>query len=106
MIRILVGILTLVAITGLGGCEEQKAPETSEVRPVRTVVVSPKRIEDTRQAIGEIRPRQESDLGFRVSGKLVSRAVDVGGTVKSKRVCWQNSKNRTIATRCNRPKPM
>jgi RND family efflux transporter MFP subunit len=82
MVRILVGILALVLLTGLTGCEEQKAPETSEVRPVRTVVVSPKRIEDTRQAIGEIRPRQESDLGFRVSGKLVSRAVDVGVTVK------------------------
>jgi RND family efflux transporter MFP subunit len=80
--KILVGILTLVLLTSLAGCEEQKAPETSEVRPVRTVVVSPKRIEDTRQAIGEIRPRQESDLGFRVSGKLVSRAVDVGITVK------------------------
>lgn len=82
MVRILVGILTLVAVMGLTGCEEQKAPETSEVRPVRTVVVSPIRIEDTRQAVGEIRPRQESDLGFRVSGKLVTRAVDVGFTVK------------------------
>ena len=82
MAKILVGILTLVLLTSLAGCEEQKAPETSEVRPVRTVVVSPKRIEDTRQAIGEIRPRKESDLGFRVSGKLVSRAVDIGVTVK------------------------
>jgi RND family efflux transporter MFP subunit len=86
MVRILVGILTLVLLVGLTSCEEQKALETSEVRPVRTVVVSPKRIEDSRQAIGEIRPRQESDLGFRVSGKLILRAVDIGETVAKNRV--------------------
>lgn len=46
------------------------------------MVVDPKPIDDDRQAVGEIKPRQESDLGFRVSGKMVSRAVDVGVSVK------------------------
>ena len=82
MIRILLGILTLALMLGLSGCEEQKATEIEVVRPVRTVTVNPVRIEDSRQAIGEIRPRQESDLGFRVSGKLIAREVDVGATVK------------------------
>lgn len=54
-----------------------------EIRPVRTVVVDPQPIDDDRQAVGEIRPRQESDLGFRVSGKVVSRAVDLGVSVKA-----------------------
>ena len=70
----------------VAGCEEQKAPETSDVRPVRTVVVNPKNVEDSRQAIGEIRPRQETELGFRVSGKLIAREVDVGDTVGKGRV--------------------
>jgi len=65
----------------LSACGES-APKTAEVRPVRTVVVDPKPIDDDRQAIGEIKPRQESDVGFRISGKLVSRVVDVGATVK------------------------
>jgi RND family efflux transporter MFP subunit len=82
VVRILAGILALSLTVGLAGCEEQKPPEKSEVRPVRTVVVNPKRMEDSRQAIGEIRPRQESDLGFRVSGKLVMRAADVGSMVR------------------------
>lgn len=60
----------------------QPAPKATEVRPVRTMVVEPKPIDDDRQTIGEIKPRQESDLGFRISGKLVSRAVDVGVAVK------------------------
>ena len=82
MFRVLSGVLTLVLMLGLSGCGEEKAVERSEVRPVRTVVVDPKGLEDSRQAIGEIRPRQESDLGFRVSGKLTLRAFDVGSTVK------------------------
>lgn len=60
-----------------------RADSEPEVRPVRTVIADPKPIEDDRQAVGDIRPRQESDLGFRVSGKVVSRAVDVGVSVKS-----------------------
>ena len=31
----------------------------------------------------EIRPRQESDIGFQVGGKVISRAVDVGVSVKT-----------------------
>lgn len=57
-------------------------PKGPEIRPVRTIVVDAKPIEDDRQAVGEIRPRHEGDLGFRVSGKVVARLVDVGAAVK------------------------
>ncbi len=70
-------LLVPFLLVGLSACEEE-TPKTAEVRPVRTVVVDPKPIADDRQAVGEIRPRQESDLGFRVSGKLIVRAVDIG----------------------------
>jgi RND family efflux transporter MFP subunit len=66
----------------LAGCSEAVAP-APEIRPVRTVAVEPKPIDDDRQSVGEIRPRQESDIGFQVGGKLVSRAVDVGVSVKT-----------------------
>jgi RND family efflux transporter MFP subunit len=65
----------------LAACEEVEAPKEAEIRPVRTVVVEPKPIKDSRQAIGEIKPRHETDVSFRVSGKLVSRGVDVGAMV-------------------------
>jgi RND family efflux transporter MFP subunit len=65
-----------------GGCGKEAAPKAPEIRPVRTVVVDPKSIDDDRQAVGEIKPRTESDLGFRVTGKLISRPVDVGVSVK------------------------
>lgn len=73
------GALILLGL--LSACGKD-APKSVEVRPVRTVVVDPKPIDDDRQAVGEIKPRYESDLGFRVSGKLISRAVDVGVAVK------------------------
>lgn len=74
--------MALAPVVGiLVGCGSE-TPKEPEIRPVRTVVADPKPIEDDRQAVGEVKPRQESDLGFRVAGKLVSRAVDVGVTVK------------------------
>ena len=53
-----------------------------ELRPVRTLVVDPKPVVDDRHAVGEVKPRYESDLSFRVAGKVLSRLVDVGATVK------------------------
>jgi RND family efflux transporter MFP subunit len=69
------------AATVLTACGEN-APKAPEVRPVRTAVVDPMPIENDRTAVGEVRARHESDLAFRVSGKVVSRVVDVGATVK------------------------
>jgi RND family efflux transporter MFP subunit len=65
----------------LGGCDGPSA-KPPEVRPVRTVSVDPKPIDDDRQAVGEVRARYESDLGFRVSGKVIARLVDIGVSVK------------------------
>lgn len=67
----------------LAGCNDSgEAAKEPEIRPVRTQIVDPRPIEDDRSAVGEIAPRYESDLAFRVSGKLVSRSVDVGAVVK------------------------
>lgn len=88
--RTLVGVSALALISAcLGfavlsagaGDRDAAAPAAPEVRRVKAMTVEPRSIEDDRRAIGEIRPRRESDLGFRVSGKLVSRAVDVGASV-------------------------
>jgi len=72
--------ISLLAIM-LAGCKDEPLPN-SEVRPVRTVTVSPQAIEDSRTTIGEIKPRHETDAGFRVSGKLVARLVKVGDKVR------------------------
>ncbi|MBZ9709447.1 biotin/lipoyl-binding protein [Mesorhizobium sp. ESP7-2] len=58
------------------------APGTPETKLVKAVSVSPASAMDNRVAVGEIKPRLESDLAFRVSGKLIQRIAEVGATVK------------------------
>ena len=73
-------LLLLTLPLALAGCEPENA--RVEIRPVRTVLVDPKPVLDGRQAVGEVKPRYESDLSFRVTGKLIARRVDVGAMVK------------------------
>jgi len=58
------------------------APRAPETKLVKAASVSPAPVADNHVAIGEIKPRLESDLGFRVSGKLTQRIAEIGATVK------------------------
>jgi RND family efflux transporter MFP subunit len=73
-------LILFTLLAALAGCKPESTPV--EIRPVRTIVVEPRLIDDGRRAVGEVKPRYESDLSFRVAGKLVSRLVDVGAAVK------------------------
>lgn len=57
---------------------------TSEpaVRPARVMEIAYQRRSQSLVLAGTVVPRIESTLGFRVAGKIVSRTVDVGTTVK------------------------
>ena len=78
-------ILTSVAALGTAGllvaCQEQQHAEAPAPRPVLTVAVAPQ-TERTLGFAGTVEPRYRSDLGFRVLGRIISRDVDVGDTVK------------------------
>src|SRR6202007_2435935 len=50
--------------------------------PVRTVTVEPQDMGETLSLTGEMQPRYQADLGFRVNGKILDRPVDVGTEVK------------------------
>jgi membrane fusion protein, multidrug efflux system len=58
-----------------------KAAPEEPPRPVRSVVVGNTEVGDTIYLPGDIRARHEQRLGFRVGGKIASRAVEVGQTV-------------------------
>lgn len=53
-----------------------------EVRPVRTLTVNAGATSAGNTYAGEVRPRYESDLGFRVAGKILQRQANVGDVVK------------------------
>jgi RND family efflux transporter MFP subunit len=75
-------ILTLAAIISLAGCGKKSEITEADVRPVRTFTVEPSDGAEVIAETGEIRARNESDLGFRILGKIIERPVDIGSTVK------------------------
>ncbi|WP_084478701.1 efflux RND transporter periplasmic adaptor subunit [Dickeya sp. NCPPB 3274] len=73
----------LLAASLLSGCNDADSePAPAPPRPVRTVTVAPSATGEVLSQIGEIRPTEETALGFRLDGRVVSRAVDVGAIVK------------------------
>ncbi|MBO0763480.1 MAG: efflux RND transporter periplasmic adaptor subunit [Hyphomicrobiaceae bacterium] len=76
--------LAVLAITAaLAGCRGEAAPEEAEVvRPVKVATVAAAPDGRTLSYSGVVRARVESNIGFRVGGKIVERAVNVGDRVK------------------------
>lgn len=79
--------LTLVAAL-LAGCSRNEAPP-ADVRPVRALTLATGAVGSTTEFSGDVRPRYESRLGFRVGGKISARKVDVGTVVKRGQVLMQ-----------------
>jgi RND family efflux transporter MFP subunit len=76
----------LLAVT-LSACNEKKAAETA--KPERPVLVQAAKFESrvpSRTFVGTIRPRIETDLAFRVTGKVDKRLVQVGDHVVADQV--------------------
>lgn len=74
-------IVTLVVTLALAACGAP-APPPDVVRPVQLTQVSAGSLADTAVFAGEVRPRHEADIGFRIGGKIVARNVDNGARVK------------------------
>ena len=66
----------------LAGCGEEQVRDVP-VRPVKVMEVPKPLTERTLTYSGVIAPRIESTLGFRVSGKILERFVNVGESIKA-----------------------
>jgi RND family efflux transporter MFP subunit len=66
----------------LAGCRSEAKVERETVRPVKVVAVEAAARGRTLIYSGVVRPRIESPIGFRVAGKVVARAVNVGDRVE------------------------
>ena len=79
--RLAVAAVAVLALAALGGCAKHEAPPPP-VRPVQLVAVQTGGATPVAVFAGEVKPRHEADLAFRVGGKVTSRSVDVGARVR------------------------
>src|SRR5271166_2754336 len=79
--RLLAGAMLALAAIALAGCNDKVAEKAAPSRPVLVATVHYEPESPERSFVGTIRPRIETDMGFRVPGKVAKRLVEVGQTV-------------------------
>src|SRR5216684_826323 len=76
--RLLAGLALALMAIALTGCNEVVAEKAAPSRPVLVSTVHYEPESPERSFVGTIKPRIETDMGFRVPGKVAKRLVDVG----------------------------
>ena len=74
-------VLASLTAAVLAACSKP-APPAADLRPVRAMTLVAGSNGERLEFSGDVRPRYESALGFRIGGKIVERKVDVGALVK------------------------
>lgn len=74
--------LLVMAVVALSACGKN-APSEEPVRAVKVLAVGSDDVHSGVEYAAEVRPRVESRIGFRVSGKMLRRMVEVGQQVKA-----------------------
>lgn len=78
-VRVLATVMAVLLLS-LGGCDQPEADPRTVDTLVRLVSVQPASPAD-RAFTGTVAARVQSDLGFRISGKIVERLVDTGQVI-------------------------
>lgn len=73
----------LSSLAVLSSCSEQQGPPETAPRRVTVATATEQPLTHGGSITGEIRARVQSDLSFRVSGKIIERLADVGASVKA-----------------------
>ncbi len=80
--RALRRLATLLPAAALVAACAEKPPAAPDVRPVRVTRAMAADAQGVTTYAGEIKARYETDMSFRVGGKILARLVDAGATVK------------------------
>lgn len=81
-------LLPLLLAATLAACSKPE-PAPEPIRSVKVLTVGASAFGSAHEFAGEVRPRLESRLGFRVAGKIVQRQAEVGQRVKPGQVLAQ-----------------
>src|SRR3954451_20913174 len=80
--RLLAGASLAFLAIALTGCNDKVAEKPVPSRPVLVATVHYEAESPERSFVGTIKPRIETDMGFRVPGKVAKRLVEVGQSVE------------------------
>jgi RND family efflux transporter MFP subunit len=80
-IRKLGPFAALALLPLLAACADQATSAPKAERPVQIARVAFQPEEASREFVGVVRARHETDLGFRVAGKIMTRTINVGDSV-------------------------
>jgi RND family efflux transporter MFP subunit len=72
----------IAAVTTLSSCRSADEAPTPEVRPVRVTTIETRAIGDTVALTGTVQAQTEINQSFRIDGRLIERAVDIGDAVR------------------------
>ena len=94
-------VLLLALISVLSGCGKESAPaakiEPDKIeQPALTLVVGSVIADSGNVYSGEIRARHETQLGFRIGGKIIARLVDAGARVQTGQVLMRLDPGDTV----------
>ena len=79
-----IGLALCAALALLAaGCSKQPEAKPDDIRPVRVLAIDAVVAARSIEFAGEVRPRYETRLAFRVGGKMTQRLVEVGSIVKA-----------------------
>src|ERR1700709_297070 len=76
--KLLAGVSLALLAIALTGCNDKVAERAVPSRPVLVATVHYDAESAERSFVGTIKPRVETDMGFRVPGKVAKRLVEVG----------------------------
>jgi membrane fusion protein, multidrug efflux system len=76
------GLPFVITAILLAACQRETEATSPEVRPVRTVTVAKREIGETITYTGRIEAENETRLSFRIGGRMVKRAANVGDRVE------------------------
>src|SRR5258708_40085614 len=82
----------------LAACSKAPPPKAEEIRPVKVMKVGASSATRAVEYAGEVRPRHETRLSFRVGGTIVERMAEVGSRVRpGQPVARLDQTDRTLA---------
>jgi RND family efflux transporter MFP subunit len=74
-------LITALLATSVAACND-KAPPVAQARPVRTVTVARGADGETVSLSGQVRAKNQVSLAFRLDGRMMKRAVNVGDVLR------------------------